>query len=154
MITLRPIDLQTFIDLQLRNALWEFAAHATCVSEQIGKMRLVGPDQSVKKALIRFHRFLAEYIQQLVCSVERGWLRVDALSLLIDQVSRLIESRDESVHSSHRLDQLRANSLNVSHVGRQINCLCCTALFRQNILQVRQESNVFILTLQWFWGQN
>ena len=84
--------------------------HVTCVGEQIGKMRLVGADQSVKKALIRFHRFLAEYIQQFVGSVEHGWLRVDALSLLIAQVSRLIESRDESVHSPHRLDQLSVNS--------------------------------------------
>ena len=73
-------------------------------------MRLVGADERFKKALIRLQGFLADRIQQLISSVEHGWLRVDALSFLIAQVSRLIESGDESVHSPHRLDQLPVNS--------------------------------------------
>ena len=85
-------------------------------------MRLIGADKRSKKALIRLQGFLAERIQQLVGSVEHGWLRVDALSLLIAQVSRLIESRDESVHSAHGLDQLPANSLHVLHVCGRIDC--------------------------------
>ena len=79
-------------------------------SKKIAEMCLVGADKRSKKALIRLQGFPAERIQQLVGSVEHGWLRVDALSLLIAQVSRLIESRDESVHSPHRLDQLPVNS--------------------------------------------
>ena len=85
-------------------------------------MRLVGADKRSKKALKRLQGFLAERIQQLVGSVEHGWLRVDALSLLIAQVSRLIESRDESVHSPHPLDQLRANSRQGLHVCGRILC--------------------------------
>ena len=53
-------------------------------------MRLVGTYKLFQKALIRLQGFLAERIQQLVGSVEHGWLRVDELSLLIAQVSRLI----------------------------------------------------------------
>ena len=85
-------------------------------------MRLVGADKRSKKALIRLRGFLAERIQQLVGSVEQGWLRVDALSLLIAQVSRLIESRDESVHSPHRLDQLSVNSRQGLHVCGRLLC--------------------------------
>ena len=91
-------------------------AFFTCVCEQLGKMRLVGVVERVKKALIRLQGFLAECIQQFVDSFEHCLLIVDKFLLSMAQVSRLIESRDESVHSSHGLDQLRANSLNVSHV--------------------------------------
>ena len=85
-------------------------------------MRLIGIDKLSKKALVRLQRFLAERIQQLVGSVEHGWLKVDALSLLIAQVSRLLESRDESVHSPHRLEQLRADSLHLSYVRGRLFC--------------------------------
>ena len=64
-------------------------------------MRLVGADQRFDEALIRLQGFLAEHIQQLIGSVEHGQLSVDALSLLIAQVSRLIESRDETRHSPY-----------------------------------------------------
>ena len=72
-------------------------------------MRLVGAEKRVKEALVRLRRFVDERMEQEVSSVGEGWLRVDALLLLLTQVSVLTQRSDQTVHTTHRLDQLRAN---------------------------------------------
>jgi hypothetical protein len=72
-------------------------------------MCLVGADERFKEALVRLRRFVVERAEQEVSSVGEGWLRLDALLLLLTQVSVLTQRSDHTVHTTHRLQEITAN---------------------------------------------
>ena len=66
-------------------------------------MRLVGVSESVQQAVEGLRRFVDEHTEQVLSSLGEGWLRVDALLLLLTQVSVLKERARQTIHSTHRL---------------------------------------------------
>jgi hypothetical protein len=89
---------------------WILQPYFTVNSQQTVEALLVGAEEPVKEALVRLRRFVDERTKQ---EVGWEWFRVDALLLLLTQVSVLTQRSDQTVHTTHRLHQLRANCATV-----------------------------------------
>ena len=66
-------------------------------------MLLVGVSERAQQAVEGLWRFVVEHTEQVLSSLGEGWLRVDALLLLLTQVSVLKERARQTTHSTHRL---------------------------------------------------